>query len=175
MIGALAQTLKSRWFVLSAHASFWILLYLAVIGLRGKTPPYHETEAFSTPAQSPAPVAKLDQLFKPGVWPSTLGDSNSLSPFFTRHFIPPPAPAPPAPTTRKIELTYQGYYQAGDGLKQAMIKMGEAFLVSPVGAKLTANLFVAEATMQSLTLTNAAAQTNVISLNTKKELEVPIQ
>ena len=29
--------------------------------------------------------------------------------------------------------------------------------------------------MQSLTLTNALAQTNLLLLNTKKEIEVPIQ
>ena len=42
-------------------------------------------------------------------------------------------------------------------------------------AQWEANLFVADATMQNLTLTNSAAQTNILVLNTKKPLEVPIQ
>ena len=174
MLSALSQALRSRWFVLGAHGAFWFLLYLALMGVGGKNPDFREAQAFSTPPQSPAPVAKLDRLFTPGAWPKSLGDTNALNPFFTRHFIPPPTPAPPPPTTRKIELTYQGYYQMVDNPKQAMVKLGDAFLVAAVGAKLTANVFAAEATMQTLTLTNLAGQTNIIQLNTKKEIEVPI-
>ena len=48
-------------------------------------------------------------------------------------------------------------------------------MVTPVGAKVVTNWFVAEATLQSLTLTNLTAQTNVLTLNAKKEIEVPIQ
>jgi hypothetical protein len=174
MLTALSQALRSRWFVVGAHAVFWVLLYFALTGVGGKSPDFREAQAFSTPSQSPAPIAKLDKLFAAGVWPKALGDTNSLNPFFTRHFIPPQTPAPPPPTTRKIEVTYQGYFQTGDGPRQAMVKLGDAFLVASVGAKLTANVFAAEATMQTLTLTNLTAQTNIIQLNTKKEIEVPI-
>src|SRR2546421_9655861 len=38
---------------------------------------------------SPAPVAKLLNLFSPTVWPTALEATNALNPFFTRHFIPP--------------------------------------------------------------------------------------
>ena len=45
----------------------------------------------------------------------------------------------------------------------------------PIGAKVVSNLFVAQATMQTLTLTNPAALTNILSVNTKKEIEIPIR
>ena len=82
---------------------------------------------------------------------------------------------PPAPTTKKNELTYHGFYQSAGGAKQTMVKFGDAFLTTTLGAKLTANLFVAEASPQALTITNLANQTNTLLLNTKKEIEVPIQ
>ena len=82
---------------------------------------------------------------------------------------------PPPPTTRKIEVTYQGFYQTGEGPKQTIFKLGDAFLVAPVGAQIATSLFVADATMQALTLTNLAAQTNIVPLNMKKEIVVPIQ
>jgi hypothetical protein len=172
---ALLQLLRGRGFAIGVHACLWLLLYLSLTHLGGRTPDYHELEASSTAAQSPAPVARLGKLLAPGVWPRTVIETNSLSPFFTRHFIPPPAPTPPPPTTRKIELTYQGFFQTSDGPKQVIVKMGDTFLVAGVGTKMTANLFAAEATMQSLILTNSGAQTNLLLLNTKKEVEVPVQ
>ena len=157
------------------HASLWLLLYLAVTNLGGKAPDFREADAVAQPAaesrrRSPA----LERLFSPGAWPQIAHRARTRSiPFFTRYFVPP-APPPP-PTTRKIEVTYQGFYQTGDGPKHTIFKLGEAYLVAPIGARIATNLFIAEATMQALTLTNLAAQTNILPLNAKKEIVVPIQ
>jgi hypothetical protein len=167
------KTLRSRWFVAGLHACLWLLVYLAATNLGGKAPHFRDADAVATPSQSPAPVAGLERLFSPGIWPKSLIDTNRLNPFFTPYFIPP-APPPP-PTTRKIEVTYQGFYQTGDDLKRAIYKLGEAYLVAPIGARIATNLFIAEATMQVMTLTNLSAQTNILPLNTKKEIVVPIQ
>jgi hypothetical protein len=175
MNSGVLQLLRSRGFALGINACLWLLLYLALTRFGGRSPDFHELESTSTAAQSPAPVARLAKLLAPEVWPGTVFDTNGISPFFTRHFIPPAVPTPPAPTTRKIELTYQGYFQTSEGPKQAIVKLGDAFMVASVGSNFTANLFAAEATMQTLTLTNPAAQTNLLILNTKKEIEVPIQ
>ena len=162
--------------VVAVHAALWLLVYLTASSLGGKTPEFREADSFSNPTQSPAPVARLDPLFTAGPWTNSFADTNSLNPFFTRHFIPPPTPPPPAPpTTRKVEMTYQGFYQTGDSLKQAMLKVGNSFVVTPVGASVETNLFIAEATLLNLTLTNLAAQTNILSLNTQKVIEVPIK
>ena len=169
----LKKTLRSRWFVTCIHTSLWLLVYLAVTNLGGKAPDFRDAEAVAPPPQSLAPVARLDSLVSPGSWPKSLIDTNRLNPFFTPYFIPP-APPPP-PTTRKIEVTYQGFYQTGDDVKRTIFKLGEAYLVAPIGARIATNLFIAEATMQALTLTNLSAQTNILPLNTKKEIIVPIQ
>lgn len=202
------KTLRSRWFVACVHAGLWLLLYLAITNLGGKAPDFRDAVAVANPPQSPAPVAGIEGLFSPGIWPKSLVDTNRLNPFFTPHFIPPPAPPPS--TTRKIEVTYLGFYQTGDDLKHAIFKLGkaapvappaartgtnllaaaalpaptltnlsaqtngEAYLVAPVGARIATNLFIAEATMQTLTLTNLSAQTNILPLNAKKEIVVPI-
>jgi hypothetical protein len=165
------QTLRSRWFTVFVHLCLWLMLYLAAAGIGGKTPDFRESDSFSAPAQSPAPVARLDQLFGRDLSPRWPGDTNAPSAFYTRHFIPAmPAPA----TVRKFELTYQGFYQSGDSAKQTMIRLGDSFVVTPVGGRVVSNLFVAEATMQTLTLTNPAAKTNILALNQKKEVEVPL-
>ena len=44
-----------------------------------------------------------------------------------------------------------------------------------VGALVVTNHFISDAALLSMTLTNAAGQTNVIALNTKKEIDIPIK
>lgn len=172
MTPLISRTLRSRWFIGCVHAGMWVLLYLALTTLGGKAFDFRESDATAMAAQNAVPTARLDSLFSPGAWPKFSSDTNAMNPFVTRHFMPQQV-APP--TTRKIDVTYQGFYQSQDGPKHAVYKLGEAFISGAVGTKLVANVFIADATMQMLTLTNSAAQTTVIPLNVKKEIEVPIQ
>jgi hypothetical protein len=144
----LARTLRSRGVILGLHGVFWVMLYAALVGLGGKSPPFRENLAGSAPPLSPAPVAKLDRLLAPQQWPKS---------------------------TKKIELTYLGFFETTGGRRTTIVKLGDAFLVKQVGSKVTANLFAAEASILVLTLTNSAAQTNILQLNIKKEVEVPIE
>jgi len=168
------HALRSRWLIAGFNVALWLLVYLSAFNLGGKAPPYSEADSSGPPSQTLPPVGKLAPLLGTGIWPKSIIDTNALSPFFTRHFIPPAAPTPPPPTTKKVELTYQGFYQTADGPKQTIVKMGDSFLITSPGTKVTANLFIADATMQSLTLTNTSQQTNILTLNTKKEIEVPL-
>jgi len=168
----ISNTLRSRWFIGGVHAGIWVLLYLAVTNLGGKAFDYREADGGGVAPQSSVPTARLDSLFAPGGWPRFSGDTNSMNPFVTQHFMPQKTVPP---TTRKIELTYQGFYQSEDGPKHAVYKLGESFISGAVGSKIAANVFISDATMQMLTLTNTASQTTVIPLNSKKEIEIPIQ
>jgi hypothetical protein len=174
MMPMLVQIIRSRWFAVGVHAGLWLLLFLAATRFGAKAPPLRDAVPLSTPAQSPAPVSKLEHLFASGLWPRIITDTNTASLFFTRHFIPQPAPAPPPPTTRKIEITYLGFYETDAHPRQAMVKLADALVDKPIGARVSTNWFFAEATVKALTLTNAAGQTTLLPLNTKKEIEVPI-
>ena len=168
------QTLRSRRFAICVHAGLWLLLYLGAVRFGGKGPMFRDATAVSAPAQSPVPVAKLESLFSPGVWPKAVADTNLANAFFTRHFIPPATLPPPAPTTRKIEVTYLGFYQS-DGPRHAMLKLADEYVARPEGSHVSTNWFVGEVTFRTLTLTNLAAQTTLLPLNEKKEIEVPIK
>jgi hypothetical protein len=172
MLPVVKKTLRNRWFVAGVHACLWLLLYLTVTHLGGKAPDYRGSDAAPNPLPSPAPVAGLESLFAPGVWPRSLNETNTLNPFFTRYFVPP---TPPPPTTRNIQVSYQGFYQSGAGLKQTIFKLDESYGVAPIGTRITNDLFIADATINALTLTNQAAQTNIVPLNAKKEITIPIQ
>lgn len=176
MQALIIQILRSRWFAVSVHAALWLLLYLVIKNAGGKAPDFHEAPAASLFPQNLAPVNKLEPLLSPGQWPKASPGTNDLNPFFTRHFVPPPTPAPPPPpTTRKVEVTYQGFFQTADSPKNAVLKVATNFVIARIGALVETNLYVANASMQDVTLTNTTGQTNVVPLNTKKEIEVPVK
>jgi len=170
----LLNTLKSRSFAGFIHVAIWILACLAVIGLTGKMPDVHEEESFSAPPQDSVPVSKLGQLFSPDTNSRPFGPTTNLSAFYTRNFVPVAVPTPPAPTTRKFDLTYSGFYQADD-IRKTVIKIADAYIVTGIGGRVISNWFVADAAFQALILTNQASQTNIFLLNTKKEIEVPLK
>jgi hypothetical protein len=95
--------------------------------------------------------------------------------FHTTHFQPPPKPSPPAPTTRTVEATYLGYFEAGGRPRRAIVRLGEAQAIIPAGSNLVADVFVSGIAMRTLTLTNAAGATNVLAFDVKTNLVVPIQ
>jgi hypothetical protein len=169
------QLLRNRWFAAFIHACLWILVFLAAFGVTGKMPDVREEEAFSVPPQDPVPVAKLGQLFGGEFSPRKPAATTNEDAFYTRYFVPPPTPTPPVPTTRKFELIYEGYYGTSDGPKQTLVKLGDTFIVAPVGGRVISNLFVSDVSFQALSLTNTTGQTNVLLLNVKKEVEVPIK
>lgn len=96
--------------------------------------------------------------------------TNSLGPFFTRHFQPPPPP-----TTRPAELTYLGYYQGSASTPRALILVDQATLPFSPGGLVIADHRIARIARRTLVLTNAAGATNVLEFNLKKVLTVPIQ
>jgi hypothetical protein len=165
--------LKSRWFAACLHTGLWLLLVLVACDLGGNASKFADAEGVPGSAKRVLPMDKIQALFSPHAWPRLLTDTNSANPFFTKHFIPAPPSPPRTPATRKVELTYQGFYVAGDSPKHAFVRVGDGLFVGPAGAKVVANLFVADIQQQSLVLTNAAAQTNVLLFNAKKEFEVP--
>ena len=172
MPSLLNKVLRHRWFIMGLHGGLWLLLCLTIAHLGGKAPDYHEADVVGNPPQSPAPVAGLERLFLPSLWPKSLADTHQLNPFYTTTFVPP---VPQAPTTRKILVSYQGYSQVAAGPKIIYFRVDDAISVGSIGTKIAPELFIADATMQALTLTNVTAQTNIVGLNTNREIIVPIK
>jgi len=171
----LNETLRSRWFSACLHAGLWLLLLFAVLGIGGRQPLFREAEADPLAVVTPVPVAKLENLFASTNWLKQIVEPASQNAFATTHFIPPVVPAPPPPTTRKVEITYQGYYETVGGPRRVMLQVADKLSSIPVGQSVISNLWVAEAIFQTLTLTNSANQTNLLTLNVKKEVEVPLK
>lgn len=179
----LGETLRSRWFAICLHTALWLVVLLVVLGsgLSGRAPQFSEAKPDPANVSVPVPVAKMKVLFASGTSPKPADPATNLSLFATTYFVPrtpPPAPPPvvaPPPTTWKVELTYQGFYSAGGGPRHAIIRVGEKLVTFPVGSMVVTNLFIVEAGVTTLTLTNTAVQTNVLALNAKQAVEVPLK
>ena len=169
----LKDILRSRWFSTALHAGLWLLLVLAAAGLGGRRPGYADVETGGT-SLSVVPVGKVEKLFAPANQPRQVFDSALQSSFATLHFTPPVVPVP-VPTTRRLDVIYQGYYQSAGGPLRAMLRAGDLLVSVPVGGMVVTNLWVAEATFQTMTLTNSAGQTNVLKMNAKQEVHVPLK
>ncbi len=175
MLPGLSQILRGRGLAACVHAGAWLLLYLIAVHLKGRAPEYQELQGSSQPPHQVVPVSKLGGLFAAGALPIAKAFTNTLDPFYTLQFAPVAPPPPPPPTTRKFELTYLGFYQSAANTQQVMVRMTNDFLIAPLGGRLLSNLFVAEVSARVLVLTNPAAQTNLLPLNTAREVEVPIK
>jgi hypothetical protein len=180
----LNDTLRSRWFVLGLHAGLWLLLGLVLVGsgFGRHLPRYQEAPVNAAAVTAPVPVAKLQILFARALAAETANAAAKLDLFTTTYFVPrtpppaaPVAPSPPPPTTRKVELTYQGFYRTGDGPQYALLRVSDQLVSIPVGGMVVTNLFILEAAIPNLTLTNTAVQTNVLALNRKQLIEVPLK
>ncbi len=170
----LKETLRSRWFSAALHGGLWLMLLLAVVGIGGRRPQFGEADPGSASVQPPVPVAKMEGLFSPDNWPKQVVDPASQNSFATMYFTPPVVPVP-VPTTRRLEITYQGFYLTAGGPTRAMLRAGDQLVSVPLGGLVVSNLWVADAVFQTLTLTNSAGQTNLVALNVKKEVEVPLK
>jgi hypothetical protein len=168
----LTQSIRSRSFAVVILGGLLCLLLLALAALGGRRPRFAEALIRSSVPRDPIPTAVIRTLFDAEVNLAAVARTNSPSLVFTRRFMPPVLPPP---TTKKVELTYHGFYQTTEGPKTALIKAADAIVPVTAGGRVIANLFVADITWQALTITNSAAQTNLVPLNAKKEFEVPLQ
>ena len=172
---------NSKLFLIVLMLATLALLALAARDLGGELPNRAESKRRPNPPDAALLVGKIEALFLPTTLSALRPATNAASLFYTTYFQPlsappaqPPTPTPP-PTTKKIPLTYQGVYETAGGDKKAFVKVGEGLFVGPVGAKVVADLVVADIALRTLTLKNAASQTNILQFNVQKEIEVPAQ
>lgn len=129
------------------------------------------------PARAPNPPSLVDgaflDLFSRGTLARMRAGTNTTNPFYTTYFQPPPPPPPR--TTRKIELTYQGFLETTGGDKRAYLLVGTNLVVKPVGGAVIAGLTVADIALKGLTLKHNGTQEIVLSFSAKKEVEIPVE
>lgn len=151
-----------------------LLLYLVVRDFGTGMPELPRAGAAGVSPATRLPAREFQGLFGTDRVPALQVPTNQLGAFYTLYFQPPPKPQPPPPTTRRVEMTYLGYFEAGGKPRSAIVRLGDAQAIVPVGSNLVANVSVNAIELRTLVLTNTAGVTNWILFNVKTNLEVPI-
>lgn len=148
-----------------------LLLYLLVGDLGAGLPDFPPARVSVATTPLPA-LERLPAVASAPRFPALTLSTNQPSMFFTTHFQPP---SPQPPSTRKVDLTYLGYLQAGESPRQAYVLVGERLVAGALGSNVVADLRVMEIALRHVWLTNAAGATNQLEFKVKKTLEVPAQ
>lgn len=171
----------------SLQRDFTLVLSLTLLAALGLAQILRDLVPSTTTSHTPNPSIKKTQptpplqpalsLFTTNAVPSPSPQPEQTSAFHTSHFVPPPKPPPPAaPTTKTVELTYLGFLQANtNSPKLALVQNADQQWTGSLGSNLVANVFIADITQTSLTVTNTEGQTNQLPFRTKTSLEIPIQ
>ncbi len=103
--------------------------------------------------------------------------TNHQNPFFTLAIRPPPpdAPAPPPPATRKVDVTYRGFFQTSAGVRRAVLTVADRQILAGTGDPIVADYSAVEIDLRHLTATNAAGQTIRFDFARPVAVEIPAQ
>lgn len=164
---------RDRWLAIALMGGLAGLLLVVVRNFGLGLPPFPENSRSDEPPISIPAAARLSELFDIATVPALTTSAREASPFYTTHFQPPPQPKPP--TTRQIPMTYLGHIQGADGQRRAFVRVDNQTFIREVSQPVVDDLMVAEIALQTLTLTNSAAQTNVLQFQTEQRVEVPIK
>ena len=157
-------------------AALLTLVVIALIGLTLGGLGWHEPElrplkVSARPPRELVPVSRAAPLLSLKSFPAMMPSTNTSNPFYTAYFQPPPPAKPPA--TRKVDLIYEGFYETAAGLRKAFVKVGDGQFVGSLSNQVIGDLVVLEITHRSLSLKNAAGQTNVLPFNARTTVEIP--
>ena len=81
--------------------------------------------------------------------------TNAANPFYTLAIQPPPPPQPPppAPTTRKVDVTYRGFFETSAGVRRAVVQVADKQVLALRGDKVVDLFTATEIAIRHLTLT----------------------
>lgn len=164
-----------NWVMVPTAIALIVLLALSLLRLRRDGVDLQQYRP-TGPREAPSTAAHQTRQFFG--WPSTvhwLPLTNASNPFFTLAIQPPPPPKPPAPppSTRKIDVTYRGFFETSAGVRRAVVQVADQQVLAGRGDKVVGDYLAGEIELRHLNLTNAAGQSVRFEFAKTQPLEVP--
>lgn len=147
-----------------------ILVVVVAIGLRDPLPQRPDFMRHATRMSEVVPMETVEYLFSGENLSEMVIPTNSLSPFYTTFYQPPPVPEPPK--AKRVVVVYQGFYESTDGRKLAFANVAGQPMTLPAGSRVVAGWFVNEIGLRTLTLTNAAGLSTVLQFRAKTQVKL---
>lgn len=145
------------------------LFIVVATGLRNSWPQRPDFMRHTTRMFEVVPIESFNYLFSRESLSEMVIPTNSLSPFYTKFYQPPPVPEPPK--VKSVEVVYQGFYESADGPKLAFANVAGQPMTLTVGSKAVDDWFVSEIGMRTLTLTNASGSSTVLKFRVKTQVK----
>ncbi|MCC7374531.1 MAG: hypothetical protein IT581_07730 [Verrucomicrobiales bacterium] len=164
-----------NWLMIPALVVMALLLALALSQLSSRTAVPPESRP-SGPLPTPHPAAEQTRQFF--AWPGSVDwrpMTNAGNPFFTLAIqpAPPPKPPPPPPKTRKVDVTYRGFFETAAGLKRAVVQVADKQVLCSLGEKFLADYVAVEIGLRHLGSTNAAGTALKLEFAKTASVEIP--
>jgi|GEM_PF-2218937 len=159
-----------------ASATLAVLLILTLLTFRrATTPPARLSLKDSTAIQLLA-IRRAGYYCDPkSLTTRMLSVSTQTNAFYTTQFLPPtPPPKPKPPTSRQVEVLFQGVFESSNGAVEALVKLPDGPVYLKNGAVLLSDWTIESISLKQLILTNRARQTNIFFFSQKGTLEVPV-
>ncbi len=101
--------------------------------------------------------------------------TNTANPFFTLAIqpAPPPTPPPPPPATRKVSVTYRGFFETSARVRRALVKVADKEVIVGKGDEILADFVVVEIELRHLGLTNGTGGAVKLDFSKPNSIEVP--
>lgn len=159
-----------------AIAGLVLILLLRDVG--GELPALPQFVPATAPGNLGPTNGHLAKMFTPAALATVAPAANLPTPFVTAFFQPPPPPPPPDPKikkTRKVALTYNGFFETSTGEKRAYLLVGGAMAMLPTGAPVISDLMISNIQRLQLTLVRGSTQEVAVPFRGSTEVEVPAE
>jgi hypothetical protein len=149
-----------------------LLVFLALFQFGGDIPQRPALPTFAFRSYKSVKTSAITELLSGSVYQRLKPAVNQANPFYCIQLFPPSAPPP---KNRTIDLVYRGFFLTSHGEKHGYVMADNKLIVGLVGAKVTANLTIADMNPAGLTLKDAAGKETFLPFNTKQTVNVPVQ
>jgi hypothetical protein len=163
------------WAMLPAAVVLVVLLVLSLLGVGGTAEGLAPLRG-GLPA--PASHGAADEMRLYMAWLKDVNwqtFTNDRNPFYSVAIKPPPRQetSAPAPATRRIEVTYRGFFETSAGVRRAVVQVADKQVLGGIGERIVADLAAMEIELWHLTLTNATGKSVRCDFARPASIEVP--
>ncbi|MCS1410846.1 MAG: hypothetical protein M2R45_04041 [Verrucomicrobia subdivision 3 bacterium] len=150
------------------------VLGAVVVSLGGDIPPLPNLETQNRFPDDENVNERIQSLFTISAPPELLTQDAAASPFFTRHFAPPPKPQPAPPQkTKKVKIDFQGIYTNTKETQKAFLRVDGELKAVKVNELIVADLRLMNLDSNTIMVGSTEADQQSVGFRQSATFEIP--